>query len=403
MNVVLIVGVLLIIPVTLAAAYRATFALTYLAHRIRRRGSPSPLPPSDALQFAALIPAHDEELLIGAVVNSIKGCRYPTDHIDIYVVADNCSDATADRARAHGAVVFERRDTEKRGKGQALAWLIAQIDPSRYSAFAIFDADCLVDPAFFAAMTRELLEGGLCLQGYYDIANPDTSTFTRLLSVTYVMKNLLFNAGKRLAGLSVSLMGTGMVFTREVIERYGWTASSVAEDLEQSINLMEHGETIRFVSDARVKAQESSNLRTGYTQRQRWATGRRGLRKRAWRLVLSGVRSKSLARADLGCELLLPSYSGLLNATVLLLPLTWLVSALCPALLVVNLLLLAYQLLEVGVAYALMGARPRDLLALAYAPVFLVWKGGIEILARLGVQRTAWVRTKRSQHPRREE
>jgi hypothetical protein len=88
---------------------------------------------------------------------------------------------------------------------------------------------------------------------------------------------------------------------------------------------------------------------------------------------------------------------------VLLLPLTWFVSALCPALLVVNLLLLAYQLLEVGVAYALMGAQPRDLLALAYAPVFLVWKGGIEILARFGVQRTAWIRTKRSQHPGREE
>jgi cellulose synthase/poly-beta-1,6-N-acetylglucosamine synthase-like glycosyltransferase len=215
------------------------------------------------------------------------------------------------------------------------------------------------------------------------------------------MKNLLFNAGKRYAGLSVSLMGTGMVFTREVIERYGWTASSVAEDLEQSINLIEHGETVRFVADARVKAQESSNLRTGYTQRQRWATGRRDLRRRAWGLVRSGLRSRSLARTDLGCELLLPSYSGLLNATVLLLPITGFLSTRWIAPLIANLALLAYQIFEVGIAYSLMGPRARDLLALAYAPVFLVWKGVIEVLARFGVQRTAWIRTERSRHPDR--
>lgn len=403
MYVVLAISILLIIPVALAVAYRATFAFTYLAHLLLRRQRASLLLPRGGLRFAALIPAHDEELLIGAVVDSIKACHYPRDHIDIYVVADNCSDTTADRARAHGATVLERRDTESRGKGQALAWLIARVDPSRYSAFAIFDADCLVDPDFFLGMTRELLEGGRSLQGYYDISNPDASNFTRLLSVTYVMKNLLFNAGKRLAGMSVSLMGTGMVFAREVIERYGWTASSVAEDLEQAVNLMEHGETIRFVSDARVRAQESTDLRTGYTQRQRWATGRRGLRKRAWRLALSGMRSRSLARFDLGCELLLPSYSGQLNTTLLLLPLTWFVSARWYAPLIVSLLLLAYQLLEVGVAYVLMGFRARDLLSLTYAPVFLIWKGAIDTLARFGVQRNAWIRTKRSRHLDREE
>lgn len=400
MHVLLVAACLLLLPIGLAVAYRATFALTYLLHPRRRPSTP---PALGEVRFAALIPAHDEELLIGEAVDSIKACRYPKHQIDVYVVADNCSDATAYRAREHGGLVLERRDLENRGKGQALAWLISRIDLSPYDAIAIFDADSLVDPDFFNWMAPELLDGARCLQGYYDIANPDSSTFTRLLSVTYVMKNVLFNAGKRLAGFSVSLMGTGMVFTREVIERHGWRASSVAEDLEHSMDLMEREEIVRFVPDARIRAQEARDFRTGYTQRQRWATGRRALRRRAWLLVLSGLRSRSLERIDLGCDLLMPSYSGLLNATVLLVPVTWFVSELSVVPLVANLLLLGYQMLEVCVAYALMGAHPRDLLALAYAPAFLAWKGAIEILARFGVQKTAWIRTARSHHPGREQ
>src|SRR5262249_52346101 len=156
-------------------------------------------------------------------------------------------------------------------------------------AVVFFDADNIIDPEFFRVMDCELAQGQRCLQGYYGIANPEESLMTRLLAVTYVMKNLLFNGGKRALGLCVVLMGTGMVFKREVIARHGWKAMSIGEDLEQTYRLIEAGERIRFVPAAQIRAQEATSLRQGFPQRQRWASGRRALYSVARRVMAAGL------------------------------------------------------------------------------------------------------------------
>jgi cellulose synthase/poly-beta-1,6-N-acetylglucosamine synthase-like glycosyltransferase len=175
----------------LAAAYRAILAIAYL---VRRPGSTSVAgiqPP--CTRFLAIVPAHNEELLIGDLIASIRRADYPQEAIDVLVIADNCTDSTADVVRTAGEEVIIRHDLQNRGKGQAIDWTLRRLDLGRWDAVAFFDADNIIDPDFFRAMHAQLAQGHRCLQGYYGIANPGDSLMTRLLSVTYVMKNLLFN------------------------------------------------------------------------------------------------------------------------------------------------------------------------------------------------------------------
>ncbi len=395
MTLLLVLAWTLAIVVALAAAYRALFAAAFL---LTPRSPAPPAAGADAVRFAVLIPAHDEELLIDAVIRTIRAADYPQDRIAIHVIADNCSDETAARVRALGEQAHERCEPDNPGKGQAIDWMLGRLDLSQADAVVLFDADILVEPEFFRAMNRELLAGHRCLQGYYGIANPDDSVMTRLLASTYVMKNLLFNAGKGRLGLSVLLMGTGMAFRTEVLAESGWQAKSIGEDLEQSFQLIEAGEQIRFVEDAIAHAQEATSLQQGSTQRQRWATGRRALNARARASMARGLRQGSLPEIEVGLDLLMPSYSKLLNwtAVALVVAACAVPASIWPLVVVGG--ALAYQVAEVAVAMRMMGAGIETFASLAFAPVFLVWKAGIDLLAVVGFRRNAWIRTERRSH-----
>jgi cellulose synthase/poly-beta-1,6-N-acetylglucosamine synthase-like glycosyltransferase len=375
-----------------ASLYRCVFSL---AQSLPARDTGLADGPDRQRRFAVVIPAHDEELLIGELIESLHSVAYPRDLLEIWVIADNCSDQTADRARALGVRVAERSDAEQRGKGYALRWMFERLDLAGFDAVALFDADNLVDENFFTMMNRELARGGRCLQGYYGISNPGDSRLTRLMAVTYVMKNELFYAGKARLGLSVLLLGTGMVFTRDVIASHGWGAVTIGEDLEQSFELLERGETVRFVLGARIRAQEAATLRQGYAQRQRWSSGRHVLYRRARRAIAMGVRRRRLTLIDAGLELLLPTYSKLMNQSLAALLAALLLRARAPGLLPAVLLVLAYQGGEIAVALRRMRAGPAFLASLAFAPVFLAWKAVIDLLALVGFRRHLWARTAR--------
>ena len=376
----------------LAALYRCVFGV---AQWLPARDAGPAIPPDRLRRFAVVVPAHDEELLIGELIGSLQSVEYPRDHLEIWVIADNCSDQTAARARALGVRVAERSDRAQRGKGYALRWMFERLDLAGFDAVALFDADNLVDPDFFTVMNRELARGGRCLQGYYGISNPGDSRLTRLMAVTYVMKNELFYAGKARLGLSVLLLGTGMVFAREVIASNGWGAVTIGEDLEQSFELLERGESIRFVLGARIRAQEAATLRQGYAQRQRWSSGRHVLYRRARRAIALGIRRRSLTLIDAGLELLLPTYSKLMNQSLAALLVAVLLRGRAPGLLPAVLLSLAYQAGEIAVALRRMRAGPAFLASLAFAPVFLAWKAVIDLLALIGFRRQLWARTVR--------
>ncbi len=375
------IGRLLALLVFVTAAYRALLAVAFLIGR-RRRAQP---PRAEvALRFATLIPAHDEVLLVGASIDSVRRAYANAEGCDVYVIADNCSDATAQVAADHGAKVLVRRDPQ-RGKGWVLDWAVSQIDLQGYDAVAVIDADNLVDPEFFREMMRRLADGARILQGYDGIANPEETPLTRLISITSVMKNLLYNGGKAALGLSPHLMGTGMVFRAETLAAHGWRSHSIVENIEQSLLLLLAGERIWHVPEARVYAQEAATFEQALPQRQRWASGQAALSRRALHTVARGITTRRWSLIDAGADLLLPfRYSKLLYCTIAALGICLAISPAASwtiALVALAALLQAFELLT---ALRLMPRRRRVLGSALVAAVFLVWKAWIDVLAIVG-------------------
>ncbi|MEO8973079.1 MAG: glycosyltransferase family 2 protein, partial [Ktedonobacteraceae bacterium] len=151
--------------------------------------------PISHADFAVLVPAHDEEIVIGTLLNSLSTLNYLPGRYTVYVVADNCGDGTAALARQydceHNRVqVYERVDLEQRGKGYALNWLLQKLDEDKhqYDACIILDADSVVEPDFLLSMNRELLRGGQALQACNTVLNVTESpgTALRWLALTLV-------------------------------------------------------------------------------------------------------------------------------------------------------------------------------------------------------------------------
>ena len=122
-------------------------------------------------KFMAIIPAHNEEKVIGNLIESLKLQNYNQELYDIYVIADNCTDNTANVAKKAGAIVYKRFDEMHKTKGYALNWFLKQkIDEKAdYDAFIVFDADNIVDKNFLDVMNRKLCQGEEVVQGYKDI------------------------------------------------------------------------------------------------------------------------------------------------------------------------------------------------------------------------------------------
>ena len=131
-------------------------------------------------KFMAIIPAHNEEAVVANLVESLKHQDYPKELYDIYVIADNCTDKTAEVARKAGAIVYERFDETKKTKGFALNWFLGQKieEDADYDAFCIFDADNIVDVNFLKNMNKKLCQGEDVVQGYRDIKNPTDNWIT---------------------------------------------------------------------------------------------------------------------------------------------------------------------------------------------------------------------------------
>ena len=168
---------LLAFGLTLLTAY--LLVLTVAAFFARRSGPPVVEP---TRRFAILVPAHDEEALIGRLLSSLNQLEYPRDLFDVCVVADNCRDSTATRAAASGARVYERFDLEQQSKGFALRWLLEQLraEGQTYDAFVVLDADSVVPSNFLRAMNSRLAAGSQVIQAYYSVYNAGQSTVASL-------------------------------------------------------------------------------------------------------------------------------------------------------------------------------------------------------------------------------
>ena len=346
------------------------------------------------LRFAVVVPAHDEEASLGATLASLGAVTYSPELVETIVIADNCSDRTAEIAAAAGATVWERRGSAG-GKGAALEWAIARVLAKREAcdAVAIVDADCTVAPNLLFALDVRLRAGAVAVQTVYEVANPSASATAALRYASFALINLVRPLGKATLGLSAGLLGTGMAFRRELLAERPWTARSLVEDQEYHLELVAAGVRVVFAPETWVRSAMPTSLARSRSQQLRWDAGR-GALIRCWtpRLLAAAARQRDPARAHAALEPLVPPQSVLLAANtagaVLALGGTRAVRR-------AGLANLALQGAFVTGGLALARAPAAVWRALAVAPALAVWK--LLLLSRLwlGTAPRQWVRTAR--------
>lgn len=228
-------------------------------------------------RFMAVIPAHNEENVIGDILISLKKQNYNNELIDIYVIADNCTDKTAQIAKKYGAFVYERFDNEKKSKGYALEWFFNQIldnKPDDYDAFCVFDADNIVSPNFFIEMNKKLCGGEKIVQGYRDIKNAGDTWITANYALFYWVMNRCYHYSRYKLGLSPLINGTGFMVAMSVLkETDGWHSNTITEDIEFSLKSIARGYKIGWAQDAIVYDEQPLGFKQSWTQRLRWSVG----------------------------------------------------------------------------------------------------------------------------------
>lgn len=350
--------------------------------------------------FAILIPAHNEEVIINTLLESLSQLTYPKERYTVYLIADNCTDKTAELARQFGGVqVYERFNQEKRGKGYTLDWMFQQLKESQqvYDAYLIIDADSVVIPTFLQALDKELQRGAKALQACNTVLNVIESPTTALRWVALTLMNYVRPLGRYTLGCSATLTGNGMCFSRELLQRYPWQAFGLTEDYQYYLMLVQHGERVSYVPEAVVRTQMPVTFKQMRTQDVRWESG--GIQqsewKIAWQLLREGLRYRSLVRLEAIAELLTPPLSLLVASCLLIFIASLLFWS--PIEILVGFLLVAGIAFYVGTALYLLHAPGAVYKALLYAPVFVLWKLWIFFVLRRSRKHTKeWVRTART-------
>lgn len=371
--------------------------LTGAAVRARLSGVAGPPDAAQRRRFALLVPAHDEESTIGRLLASTAALEYPASRYDVVVVADNCTDRTAEVARAAGAQVEERHDRTARGKGYALRWLLARLRErgARYDAYVVIDADTVVGPDLLTRLDAHFEAGSNVVQVYYTVLNVGESPLAALRFAALAAIHYLRPLGRKQLGLSCGLKGNGMGFLSEVLEQHGWEWFTLAEDVEFHLALVADGLKVDFIPETAVLADMPVTFAQAASQNERWERGRiEMLRERGLGLLLDGLRQRDPVRLDAIIEQLIPP----LSAPVALAGVT-LGAALLARSRAATLLAgfsLGGQLAYLLTGLALVGAPWRVYKALAYAPPYIGWKLWLYGRSLMARGTSAWVRTERT-------
>jgi cellulose synthase/poly-beta-1,6-N-acetylglucosamine synthase-like glycosyltransferase len=288
-----------------------------VADRSLRGSAPAGAEPAAAPPLVALVPAHDEELCVADAVAALARQTYPADRRETIVVADNCSDATAARAAAAGATVWERHDPELRGKGPALHWALERLWRERphTGVVAIVDADCIASQNFMESVASALLRRADAAQVRYVASNAAAAPEAALRAAAFCLMNEVRPLGQSALGLSSGLRGTGMAFRAELLRAVPWESYSVTEDVEFHLRLLQAGRVVEFVGAAEVRSPMPTSARTARSQQLRWESGNAELARRVPNLLLEAGRRRDVQLAHAAIERLIPPQAMLAAGT----------------------------------------------------------------------------------------
>lgn len=314
------VSVLLLVPV-------AVFSLQVFAARLPRREPHAPqLEDSVATsadcgasltRLAVLVPAHDEAAGISATLSSIRSQLKSSDRL--LVVADNCTDATADVARRYGAEVIERQQADLRGKGYALDFGLRHLAADPPAVLVIVDADCTLGEDCMRHLAQACVGSGRPVQALYLMNAPtDAPLRLRLAAFTWRIKNWLRPLGALRLGAPCPLMGTGMAFPWQLISQAKLASGHLVEDMKLGIDLARAGHSPLFVPEARVDSVFPLSNDAAQAQRSRWEHGHLStLLSAGPGLLWSAVSARDARLTLMALDLMVPPLTLLLGLVLL--------------------------------------------------------------------------------------
>lgn len=232
-------------------------------------------------RFLVLVPAHNEEKVIGDIINNLSHMDYPREMYDFYILADNCTDNTADVARSMGANVlefFKDGPDAPTGKPIALQKALNALEgyQDKYDLVMFFDADNLADPNMFREVNSQFVDAG----GKADVVQCYLGAKNRkgmvalFYYMSYTITNRFFQFAKSRMGLNSVIGGTGFAVSAKYLHsRGGWTAMSLTEDFELQIEATCEGRRILWNNNVRIYDEKPTRFRASFRQRTRWAQG----------------------------------------------------------------------------------------------------------------------------------
>ncbi|MBQ9097932.1 MAG: glycosyltransferase family 2 protein [Clostridia bacterium] len=297
------------VMIIFAAIYTYQFVYIFISF-VRR---PLKYPKTDQTKrYAVMIAARNEELVLPELLKSIKGQTYPTDLIDIYVIADNCTDQTAEVARSFGATVYERHNKEQVGKGYALQYLLNFIKEAKglryYDAYMVFDADNVLRTNYIEEMDKAYCAGNRILTSYRNSKNYGNSWVSAGYALWFMHEARHLNNVRAMLKTSGAISGTGFLIDSAIVERNdGWKYFLLTEDIEFSSDAVLHGERVGYCHEAELFDEQPETFRQSWRQRSRWAKGFFQVYRHYGKGLLKGTAKMHWACFDM-CMTIMPAF-----------------------------------------------------------------------------------------------
>lgn len=227
-------------------------------------------------KYAILIPARNEEAVVGNLLRSIARQDYPQELLTVFVVADNCTDQTAEMARKNGAIVYEHVNDAERTKGFALRYLFQRIEEDygieSFEGYFIFDSDNLLNRDYISRMNDSFDAGEKIITSYRNTKNFDESWVASIYALHWLRSIRMRHRARSVFRLATNIQGTGFLFANELV-RDGWRYTSLTEDRAFTADAVAHGYQISYNDEAIFYDEQPVSLRIALRQRTRWAKG----------------------------------------------------------------------------------------------------------------------------------
>ena len=250
-------------------------------------------------KLAVLVSARNEENVIGTLIDSIKAQDYPSELLTTVVIADNCTDKTAEVARSHGAVVYERFDTVNIGKGYALDFVLkklsADFGDDAFDAFIVFDADNILTQNYITEINKTFSDGYEVVTCYRNSKNYGESWLAGGSGLWFIRDSRYLNGSRFRIGACPQVSGTGFLFSNKIkkMNDGGWPYHTLTEDYEFTCDCVTKGIKFGYCETAKFYDEQTATAKQSWNQRLRWTKGGLQAFAKHWRGLVKGLFSKN--------------------------------------------------------------------------------------------------------------